>query len=195
MESGALVIDTRETYGFGGAHLTGAYSIWLEGLPIFAGWVLPYDKPLLLVVEDNLHVEQAVQYLVRAGYERIKGYLKGGMHNWYTAGLYVDNLALLSVHQLEKCLDKKEDLTVLDVRGRDEWIAGHIENANHIYVGYLDQRLDEVPKEQPVAVICKSGHRSSMAASILLRSKYRNVSNALGGMLAWEAAGFSIVKY
>lgn len=48
------------------------------GLAPFAGWVLAYDKPILLVLEDQSHLETAVRYLIRLGYDRIQGYLKGG---------------------------------------------------------------------------------------------------------------------
>ena len=78
MERGAVVLDTSKPAAFGGAHIKGAYSIWFEGLPVFAGWVLSYDRPILLVLEDRCHLERAVRYLIRAGYDRIIGYLKDG---------------------------------------------------------------------------------------------------------------------
>ena len=53
MDRGAIIVDTSAPAAFGGAHIKGAYSIWLEGLPVFAGWVLPYDKPILLVLEEQ----------------------------------------------------------------------------------------------------------------------------------------------
>ncbi len=61
MEKGAVVVDTNEPAAFGGAHIKGAYSIRLEGLPVFAGWVLSYDKPILLVLENQCHLESAVR--------------------------------------------------------------------------------------------------------------------------------------
>lgn len=90
MEKGAVVVDTNEPAAFGGAHIKGAYSIWLGGLPVFAGWVLSYDKPILLVLENQCHLEKAVRYLVRAGYDQITGYRKvynvlGSIKAWLTA--------------------------------------------------------------------------------------------------------------
>ncbi len=191
-ERGAIVVDTSEPAAFGGAHIKGAYSIWLEGLPVFGGWVLPYNKPLLLVLEDQSHLERAVRYLIRAGYDRIIGYLRDGTEGWYNAGFPTENLPLLSVYQLKAMLDRKEDLLVLDTRGQDEWESGHIAVSLHIYVGYLESRLGEIPKNRPIAVICNVGHRAGLGASILLRAGYPRVYNVLGSVKAWVAADFPI---
>lgn len=191
-DRGAILVDTSEPAAFGGAHIKGAYSIWLEGLPIFAGWVLPYDKPILLVLEDQSHLERAVRYLIRAGYDRIIGYLRDGIEGWYNAGFPTQSLPLLSVHQLKNMLDRHEKLVVLDTRGQDEWESGHIAGSLHIYVGHLEQRLAEVPGDKPIAVICNVGHRAGLGASILLRAGYPEVYNVLGSVRAWIAAGFPV---
>lgn len=140
---GALVVDTSEPAAFGGAHIKGAYSVWLDGLPVFAGWVLPYDKPILLVLEDESHLERAVRYLIRSGYDLVSGYLKGGTEGWYNAGYPTERLHLLSVHELKAMIDRHEDLAILDTRGQREWDTGHIAGALHIYVGHLQKRLAE----------------------------------------------------
>jgi hydroxyacylglutathione hydrolase len=190
MEQGAVVVDTSEPAAFGGAHIRGAYSIWLEGLPVFAGWVLPYDKPILLVLEDKSHLGRAIRYLIRAGYDQITGFLREGTEGWYNAGFPTESLPLLSVHQLKDKIDRGEELLVLDTRGQDEWESGHIKWSLHIYIGHLEQRLAEVPRDKPVAVICNVGHRAGLGASILLRADYREVYNVLGSVKAWVSAGF-----
>ena len=98
MEKGAMAVDTSVPAAFGGAHITGSYSIWLEGLPVFAGWTLTYDRPILLVMDDQHHLERAVRYLIRAGYDNIAGYLKGGVEGWYNVGYPIESLPILSVH-------------------------------------------------------------------------------------------------
>jgi hydroxyacylglutathione hydrolase len=192
MDKEAVVVDTSEPAAFGGAHIKGAYSIWLEGLPVFAGWTLPYDKPILLVLEDQSHLERAVRYLIRAGYDQIAGYLRDGTEGWYNSGLPTESLPLLSVHELKGMLDRGEELLVLDTRGQDEWDSGHIAGSLHVYVGYLEQRLGEVPNDKPIAVICNVGHRAGLGASILLRAGYPSVYNVLGSVKAWVAAGFPV---
>ena len=192
MERGAVVVDTSYPATFGGAHIKRSYSVWLEGLPVFAGWVLSYDKPILLVLDDQHHLEKAVRYLIRAGYDRIVGYLKGGIEGWYNAGFPVEHLQVLTVHELKAKIDRGEQLTILDDRGENEWNAGHIKGAQHIYVGHIQERMAEIPKNKPVAMFCNVGHRAGLGASILLREGCRDVYNILGSMTAWKAAGYPI---
>lgn len=192
MERGAVVVDTSYPAAFGGAHIKGSYSIWLEGLPVFAGWVLSYDKPILLVLDDQHHLEKAVRYLIRAGYDQIVGYLKGGIEGWYNAGLPVEHLQVLTVQELKARIDRGEELTILDDRGQNEWKEGHIKGAHNIYVGHIQERMADIPKDKPVAMFCNVGHRAGLGASILLREGCRDVYNVLGSMTAWKAAGYPV---
>ena len=190
--NGAVVVDTRRPYSFSGSHIKNSLSIWMEGLPSFAGWVLSYDQPFVLVLEDASSLDTAVQYMVRLGFDRIVGYLKGSMEEWATHGFPIEALPMISVHELQKRLKRHNALNVLDVRDQDEWTFGHIAGALHIYVGHLKDRLSEIPRDKPVAVICSVGNRASLGASILLRAGYENVYNVAGGMMGWTAAGFAI---
>jgi hydroxyacylglutathione hydrolase len=194
MEKGAIIVDTSLPAPFGGAHIKGSYSIWLEGLPSFAGWILPYDRPVLLVLEDQRHLEKAVHYLIRLGYDRITGFLKEGVEGWYDAGFPTESLPLLSVYQLKERLDKVDDLIVLDARDQEEWNSGHIPGSLHIYVGQVEKRLTEIPRDKSVAVLCSIGHRASLAASILLRAGFPRVYNVLGSITAWRHAGFPLAS-
>jgi len=100
----AIVLDTRMEVGFGAAHVPGAVSIWLKGVPSFAGWFLPYDRPILLV-NDTDNSEQAVRSLVRMGYDNIAGHLPGQMHAWHGAGLESDSIRMVAVQELCHLLD------------------------------------------------------------------------------------------
>lgn len=193
-DAGAIIIDTREPPAFGGAHIEGSYSIWMDGLPDFAGWVADYVKPLLLVLEDPSALDKAVSFLTRLGYDNVAGYLREGFQTWYNAGLPVTGLPLLTAHRLKEMLDARADIRVLDVRSDDETRAGHIPGAAHIYVGDLETRVSEVDAGHPVATCCSVGHRGGLAASMLLRAGVPGVSNILGGMDAWQAAGFPVEK-
>lgn len=192
LQRGALLVDTREPPAFGGAHIAGSYSIWLEGLAPFAGWVLPYDRPILLVMEEPAHLDQALKSLLRLGYDNTVGYLRGGMEAWYRTGLPTAHLGLLTVQELKARLDAGERLTVLDTRSEDEWKAGHVPGAIHIFAGHISAGHAEIPRDRPVAVLCSVGHRSGLAASLLLRHGHGDTHNVLGGMTAWKAAGYPI---
>ncbi|AFV22542.1 metallo-beta-lactamase [Methanolobus psychrophilus R15] len=194
MKNGAVVVDTRMPHSFGGAYIKDTYSIWLGGLPSFAGWVLPYNAPILLVLEDKEQLETAVKYLIRLRYDNIAGFLNSGIAAWYIEALPVEGFNLLSVHDLKSKLDADEELFILDVRGDGEWESGHIEGARHIYVGHVEENLDKVPKNCQVLVYCGSGRRSNIAASILKKNGYMKVFNVLGSMSAWKSAGYEVIK-
>ena len=194
IENGAVVLDTRDPSAFGGAHIAGSYSIWLDGLPSFVGWVLPYDQPLILVADNEQYLEKAVRYLVREGYDNIAGYLKGNIESWYSAGLPIESLKLISANDLKAMLDHKENVTVLDVRKQNEWEEGHIKEAMNIFVGHLIDKLSQIPKEKPTVVHCSAGYRSGLAASILLRAGYSDVYNVVGGINAWISSGLPIIR-
>jgi len=190
----AVVLDTRMPHSFGGAHIKGSLSIWLEGLPSFAGWVLPYDKKILLVTEEQEQLETAVRYLVRLGYDNVAGFLNGGIGAWYIDAQPVDGFNLISVHDLKDRLEKGETMFILDVRSDEEWEEGHIQDATHIYVGHLEENLDKIPGDCRIIVYCGTGRRSNIAASILKKHGYNRIYNVLGSMTAWKSAGYEVVK-
>ncbi|HSW58395.1 MAG TPA: rhodanese-like domain-containing protein [Dehalococcoidales bacterium] len=194
LEKGALVIDTNLPAAFGGSHVRGAYNIWLGGLPTFTGWFLPYDKPILLILENDLHLETATRYLIRIGYDNLAGYLKNGVEAWYNAGYPLEKLNLLSVHELKAKIDRSENFTLLDVREPEAWRAGHIAGSKNIYVGHIQQKLAEIPADRPVVVLCSVGRRAGVACSLLLRAGYTQVYNVLGSMTAWRQAEYPVVN-
>jgi hydroxyacylglutathione hydrolase len=191
---GAVIVDTRAPESFAGAHIEGSESIWMDGLAAYAGWLLQYDVPLLLVVEDQVHVETAVRTMVRLGFDNILGYLRGGMVQWCHDDLPFKTLRTASVEELKAMLDAKDRVMILDPRPRHEWTKKHLSEARHIFVGELEANLAQVPKDQLIASMCSVGYSGGMAAAILQRNGYEDVVNILGGVSAWMAAGYPVVK-
>jgi hydroxyacylglutathione hydrolase len=152
--------------------------------------VLPYDKRLVIVPCKPSEMPEVVTHLIRVGLDRIEGYLDDGMDAWENQGFELSQLSSISVQQLAKQLKDVAGRRpfVLDVRTESEWQSGHIEDALHIHGGVLKDRFEEVPKDRPIAVICGTGYRGSIAASFLKSNGYGDVSNVLGGMTAWKAA-------
>ncbi len=190
-----LIVDVRSKEAFASAHIPQAINIpYGHNLPTWAGWVLPYDRPTLLVLDEPAHLPEVVTHLLRVGFDDIRGYLEGGMESWENAGYPLATLPTLSVHDLQKRLNAAgEKPFVLDVRTESEWNAGHIEGALHIHGGKLEESYEEVPRDREVAVVCGSGYRASIASSFLQRAGYEAVSNVLGGMSAWKGAGLPVV--
>ncbi len=190
-----LVVDVRPKESFAAAHIPGSINIpFGQNLPTWAGWVLPYDHPTLLIADDPSVVEETVTHLLRVGFDDVKGYLEGGVPGWEERGYEVSQLESLTVHTLaERLMAPQRDRPfVLDVRTEREWDAGHVAGAHHVHGGLLQERMDEVPRDRDVAVICGSGYRGSIAASFLKRAGYDRVANVLGGMMAWQGAGLSL---
>jgi hydroxyacylglutathione hydrolase len=188
-----LIVDVRPKEAFAAAHLPGAINIpFGQNLPTWAGWVLPYDHPTLLIADDPAVIDDTVTHLLRVGFDDVQGYLEGGVPAWEERGYAISQLESLTVHGLAERLKlpERDRPFLLDVRTEREWDSGHISGAHHIHGGLLQERMQEVPRDRDVAVICGSGYRGSIAASFLKRAGYGRVSNVLGGMTAWRAAGF-----
>ena len=83
---------------------------------------------------------------------------------------------------------------ILDVREPDEWDAGHIPGATLIPLGELASRVNEVPKDQEVVVVCRSGNRSQQGRDILLSAGFTQVTSMAGGLNQWTAAGLETVS-
>lgn len=193
-QGGATVLDCRSAEAFA-AHISGALNVGLgAAFATWAGTVLPANAVILLVLEHPDALWQACWQLLRIGYDLPRGWLAGGMFAWRTAGNPIDRMPQWTVWDLHRQLEQTPDLVVLDVRQPPEWAAGHIAQARFITGAELPERYQEVPQDQPVAVICGSGYRSSAAASLLKRHGYPNVVNVLGGMQAWMAAGMETLK-
>jgi hydroxyacylglutathione hydrolase len=183
----AIVLDTRMELGFGAAHVPDALSIWLDGVPSFGGWFLPYDRPILLVNEMN-DLAQATRYLIRLGYDELAGYLSGGMHAWHTTGKESTSIRMTTVQELCRLLDRHEPTWILDVRSREELEkTGQITGAHHIHITQLLHHLNQVPRDGTVYIFCGSGLRSMMAASLLQRKGWKNLVVVLGGLAGWNS--------
>jgi hydroxyacylglutathione hydrolase len=188
--AGAWVLDCRSPEAFA-AHIPGALNVSRgASFPTWAGTVLPPSQEFVLVLESAEELWEICWELLRIGYELPSGWLAGGMRAWRRGGAEIDFMPQLSVHDLRRYLDNSRELTVLDVRQPAEWAAGHIPTALHITGAELPARLEEVPRGRPVAVICGSGYRSSVAASLLKHHGHKEVFNVLGGMSGWSAAGY-----
>lgn len=180
-ENGAIVIDTRTAPFFGAGHFPGSINIGLAS-PLFstwAGFIVEHGKPIALVVGSAANAQKAWLELVRIGYDNVIGFIEAEKLQ------ATQQLSQLSVCDLKTNLNKRRDAALLDVRTDGEWEAAHIEGAIHVPLPELPKRLETVPKDRPVAVMCGSGYRSSIAASLLQSAGYRQVQNVMGGMGAF----------
>lgn len=100
-------------------------------------------------------------------------------------------VAQMKVAELKEQLAAHKSLQLIDVRSAEEFQHdGHVAGAKLIPLPALAQRLEEINRDTPVALICRSGNRSQVAAEMLARAGYTQVSNVQGGMIAWRQAGY-----
>jgi hydroxyacylglutathione hydrolase len=155
--------------------------------------MLNYQDPIIIVDEDGESIDEVRRYLVRLGYDNIYGYLGGGFSKWYMHAEPIEKLDLWSVQELREN-QGDESIFLLDVRKITDWEAGYIKDAHHIYLGYLKDRLDQVPRNKKIVIYCDAGNKSTIAGSILLRNGYTDVVTVLGSMDAWRKAGYPEIK-
>jgi hydroxyacylglutathione hydrolase len=132
------------------------------------------------VLGDAANAAKARLELARIGFDNVLGYVVADTLE------ETRQLSQLSVCDLKVSLQRGDAPLVLDVRTAGEWQADHIDGAQHLPLPALPAHLAEVPKEKPVAVICGSGYRSTIAASLLLRAGHTRLANVMGGMGAYS---------
>lgn len=191
IDTDALLLDVRAPEAFGAGHVPGALTVWLDGTQFQnrVGLVIPAETPLVLVTARDADAARVAAALSVIGYDRVAGYLAGGMHAWRAAGEPTATLPSVSPEALAA---DRAGVLVLDVRERSEWDEGHVPGAVHLPFYRLDRPLAGLAPDAPVAVICAGGQRSMVAASILRARGFRDVRNVTGGIEAWEAAGLPL---
>lgn len=197
VESGAIVLDVRDPERFLAGHIPNAY-----GIPVFsplstwAGWVIPPGVPILLVADAPAELNEAVLQLLRVGYDDLRGFLEGGLAAWVQAGLPFNKVANIRAVQLKAWLEQDQSPSILDVRLRHEWDAGHLPGARHLEAGLLPDAASEQigPQEEPLLVHCKAGTRSTVAVSLLERKGFTNLLALEEGIESWKQEGYELVQ-
>ncbi|HXS34534.1 MAG TPA: rhodanese-like domain-containing protein [Solirubrobacterales bacterium] len=187
---GALAVDSRTNEQFDEAHIPGAISAsgYDTGFATKVAQVVPVDAELLVVAASDGNELEAAELLAAVGL-RVRGFLGGGMTAWRAEDRPVERIEAIDLAELARRLDGSDGPLVLDVRNPTEFEAAHIPGSLHIPFGQLRDRIDEVPREQPVATICKAGKRSGLAASILQREGFDGVIHVSRGNAAnWATA-------
>lgn len=181
----AIVVDTRNKFEFAKGHLRHSINIQNNNsLANWAGWMLPYDKALVLVASPESKKE-VTRKLMRIGMDNIVGFVEK---------LEGDLVQIPIVEAEEVKAALQEDSSVLlDVRSKVEFRNGHIPGAQHFFVGRLAKALPDISKHQPIIVQCQAGDRATIAASILNRNGFTNVKSYIGSMQDWLAKGHDVV--
>jgi hydroxyacylglutathione hydrolase len=189
---GYLVLDVRSGPEFGAGHVPGALNIGLDGqFASWAGTLIPFGTPLILVVGEESEMKEAVKRLARIGIDTVKGYLDGGMTSWGSVSLEERKIRQIDVHELHDLIGENQGIQIVDVRRPGEYAAGHVPLAVSYPLGPgLTEATSSLARDRATAVICAGGYRSSAAASMLARGGFRDLLNVTGGTGAWLKAGY-----
>jgi hydroxyacylglutathione hydrolase len=191
-DPGCVVLDARSYHAFASQHLAGAWHLDINGnFPTFTGWVIPTDQDILLVADDYKKALEANLWARRVGMDRIIGYLDGGMVAWAVEGFRTNHNGLISAEELHDMLQREKNFVLLDVRAPLEFEESHIEGAVNIPVADLRTRNNELDPTKTIVLICSSGNRSSLGASILKQHGFNEVINVAGGMTGYSNAGYA----
>lgn len=193
LAAGEVVVDARPAAEFAAGHIPGTINIPLNrSFNTWAGWLLPFGRSFSLIVhghDNHSAIDEAVRDLAFIGLDAVSAYFSAEVvDQWRTAGNELATISQVTTEELEERLGKGE-VAVLDVRGQAEWETGHMPGVPNIPVGYLTERLDEIPRDRPLVVHCESGSRSAIAASVLRAHGVQGVSNLSGGIVAWQRSG------
>jgi hydroxyacylglutathione hydrolase len=188
---GAVVVDARPAATYAVGHAPGSINIPLNtSFTTWAGSLLPYDRDVYLLLDaatgDSAH--DAIRDLSMIGLDRVVGVFgRDALDAWSTAHGVLAQMPQVSAAEAADAAAHGR-VTLVDVRGKSEWDAGHIPGAHHIPLGDLARRMAELPGDRPVVVHCQSGARSAIAASVLRAQGRSDVQNLSGGYLAWRGS-------
>lgn len=194
---GALVVDVRTDLQFDEAHIGGAVSVTAlrAGFGTRLGWLAPPGQEVVLVGRDDQDARRAARLAAAVGIEGVVGHLAGGMTSWREERREVSRTRRIDVAGLLAMARARPELQILDVREAHEWEAGHIPGSLHRPYHALREPVGELDPGRPVAVICASGQRSAVGASLLGRHGMADVIHVVdGGVGEWGRLGGPISR-
>jgi hydroxyacylglutathione hydrolase len=196
VRGGAQLLDTRDPAEFAAAHLPGSVNIGLGGqYATWAGTLLDPSRPIVIVANPGAETQSAMR-LGRIGFDRVEGFLEGGLASIergpQTSAHQVLATERLSPQTTAERMASDNPPLVIDVRTPRERAEKAIGHTTHIPLNTLAGSTRDLAHDRPVVVFCAGGYRSSMAASLLQRDGFTNVSELAGGITAWEAAGLPL---
>jgi glyoxylase-like metal-dependent hydrolase (beta-lactamase superfamily II)/rhodanese-related sulfurtransferase len=187
---GALLVDVRTPYQFDDAHVPGAVCIPTveAGFGTKLAWVASHEDEIVLIGRDDHDARQAALLAGAVGIRKLGGFLAGGMTSWRIEAKPVESIERIDVDALHELRDSVQ---ILDVREQAEWDEVHIPGSVHVPYHDIRSIPSELDDGRPVAVICASGRRSVVAASLLQRHGRKDVLHVVeGGVGTWEQKGY-----
>ncbi|RYF86902.1 MAG: MBL fold metallo-hydrolase, partial [Chitinophagaceae bacterium] len=187
MAKGMKLIDARHKTDFAAGFIPGSINIQgNNSFATWAGWLLKYDEQFIILADES-QLDDLTRKLMRIGLDNIYGYIPS-TSVWTSTGKDLQKANVISLSTAKERL-KNNNVQLIDLRGASEYNAGHIAQANNVFVGTLPDNLDKVSKTKDVIIYCQSGDRATIGYSILAKNGFNNVSNFAGSINEWVNAG------
>ena len=174
----ALILDVRDKKDFVQGFIPNSIFIGLDSS--FAPWVgalIPDLMQPILIVAPEGREEETVMRLARVGYDNAIGYLKDGFAAWQASGKEIDTITSIGADDFAQAYEANPGINVLDVRKPGEWSGEHVETAQHFALDYINDNMDKIDPGTSYYLHCRSGYRSTIAASILKSRGFANIVN------------------
>ena len=164
----AGLVDIRPRGAYAAGHIPGSLGLEMsDQVAVWAGWLLPFDSPVVLVAEPGQDVEEVARQFGRIGFDKVLGVVHG-VSGWVEAGGSLASFGTRTTDELAAAIAAGKDLQVLDVRSPGEWEECHLEGSVHRYVPELKHGLPEgLDRSREVWVTCGSGYRAFAASAFL----------------------------
>ena len=183
LPDGARLVDIRPRAAYAAGHIPGSLGLEMsDQVAVWAGWLLPFDTPVVLVAEPGQDAEEVARQFGRIGFDHVLGVIYG-VSAWVEAGGTPASFGTRTTGELAAAIAAGEDLQVLDVRSPGEWEECHLKESLYRYVPDLKDGLPEgVDWSRPLWVTCGSGYRAFAASAFLESAGLRFVVVTPGGV-------------
>ncbi len=192
MAEGVKLLDARPKTEFAAGFIPGSLNIQgNNSFATWAGWFLTYDEPFMILADESM-LDDLTRKLMRIGLDNIAGYLPS-VEEYTQAGGTLEKVNLVELAEA-KVLANDSNVQVVDLRGVAEFNAGHIKDAENVFVGTLPNNLNKISNDKKVMIHCQGGDRASIAYSILVKNGFKNIVNYSAGMNEWVNTGEPVVS-
>lgn len=188
-----LILDVRSKEDFVQGFIPGSWFIGLDGS--FAPWVGTMIKEIvqkIILVAPEGREEEAIKRLARVGYDNTIGYLDGGFNSWAESQETTNTIETINAETFLNLYKQDSNLGVLDVRKPGEFSTKHIEGADNFALDFIHENLAEFNSDKKYYIHCRSGYRSTVAASILMDKGFSNFVNVQAMFSDFENAGLEL---
>ncbi|MEZ4266879.1 MAG: rhodanese-like domain-containing protein [Myxococcota bacterium] len=194
LKQGAWLLDLRDQASYAAGHVKGSINVAVRGrLDTWTGIVVPFDEDLYLLGTLD-EVKEATFRLRRVGYDRITGFVEGGIDAWRAAGQEVRTSKLVDGADLAQAMARGAEPMIVDVRTAGEFAEQRVGNYANIPVDQYHRLGKTLDKSKPVVLMCNSAYRSSMAVGLAEREGFTDIGSLEGGLHAWVDAGRPVIS-